>query len=42
VIPPGPAASGPSPTRIALTCRGTGAARFTSIRVRATPAPGDS
>jgi xylan 1,4-beta-xylosidase len=42
VVPPGPAASGPSPTRIALTCRGTGAARFSSIRVRATPAPGDS
>jgi hypothetical protein len=41
VVPPGPAASGPPPTRVALTCRGTGAARFTSIRVRATPAPGD-
>jgi beta-xylosidase len=42
MVPAGPAASGPPPTRVALTCRGTGAARFTSIRVRATPAPGDS
>jgi beta-xylosidase len=41
-VAPGPAATGESPTRIALTCRGTGAARFTSIRVRATPVPGDS
>jgi hypothetical protein len=42
MVPAGPAASGPPPTRVALTCRWTGAARFTSIRVRATPAPGDS
>ena len=38
-VPPGPAASGAPPTRVALTCRGTGTARFTAIRVRALPDP---
>jgi xylan 1,4-beta-xylosidase len=33
-VPPGPAARGSGPTRIALTCRHRGAARFTSARVR--------
>jgi xylan 1,4-beta-xylosidase len=31
----GPAASGPLPTRIALTCRGRAAGRFLAVRVRA-------
>jgi beta-xylosidase len=34
-VPPGPAATGAGPpTRVALTCRGQGTARFTSLRVR--------
>jgi xylan 1,4-beta-xylosidase len=33
-VPPGPAAIGPAPTRVALTCRGHGTARFASLRVR--------
>jgi GH43 family beta-xylosidase len=35
-IPAGPAATGGPPTRLALTCRGTGSARFTSIRATGT------
>jgi xylan 1,4-beta-xylosidase len=34
-VPPGPAALGRAPTRVALTCRHRGAARFASVRVRA-------
>jgi xylan 1,4-beta-xylosidase len=37
-VTPGPAAHGSGPTRVALTCRDTGTARFTSVRVR--PLPG--
>lgn len=37
-VPPGPAGHGSGPTRVALTCRHHGAARFTSARVR--PLPG--
>jgi hypothetical protein len=32
-LPGGPAEAGPAPTRTALTCRGTGIARFGSVRV---------
>ena len=34
-VPPGPAARGSTPTRVALTCRHRGVARFLSTRVRA-------
>jgi xylan 1,4-beta-xylosidase len=34
-ITAGPAESGPPPTRVALTCRGTGSARVESVRVAA-------
>jgi beta-xylosidase len=37
VVPPGPAASGAQPTRVALTCRGHGAARVESVKVRLVP-----
>jgi hypothetical protein len=33
-VPSGPAATGAPPTRIALTCRGTGAATFDTVRAR--------
>jgi xylan 1,4-beta-xylosidase len=33
-VPAGGAARGPVPTRVALTCRGAGTARFASLRVR--------
>ena len=33
-VPAGPAAVGPPPTRVALTCRGTGSARFAAVSVR--------
>jgi hypothetical protein len=34
-VPPGPAASGSTPTRVALTCRHLGEGRFMAARVRA-------
>jgi xylan 1,4-beta-xylosidase len=36
-VPAGPAATGSQPTRVAVTCRGRGAARFGYARVRVAP-----
>jgi beta-xylosidase len=36
-VPPGPAATGPQPTRIAVGCFGGGRAAFPSVRLRAAP-----
>jgi xylan 1,4-beta-xylosidase len=39
-VPAGTAARGPAPTRVAVTCRGSGTARFASLRVRPLPGGG--